>query len=359
MLAYGLTVLLLGAIPPPQGGVQVNLMAIRAFVRRQGHICYAINLTRHRRQDEDGLFFPSSAAEVIKLLFKLRADIIHLHIGGDLTTRLLVLGAICSFMPRAKIVLTFHSGGYPSSEEGRALKSSGVKARLLRCFHRFIAVNEEIREFFLRMGVPADHVRVISPFSSITPYQGALPASLEEFIAAHQPLVVTIGLLEPEYDLPLQIELVGDLLQHHPRIGLLIVGSGSLQASLRDQIVSRPWRDHILLYGDLEHSMTLAALKRADIFLRTTVYDGDALSVREALELGLPVVATRTKLRPEGVHLFGIGDRVAAREAVLCCLAQKATSAPERDNHGEKNIEAVFRLYQEVWPADAAQSKPR
>lgn len=323
-------------------------MAIRAFLRRRGDTCYAINLTRHRRPDEDGLFFPASAAEVIKLILKLRADIIHLHIGGDLTTRLLVLGLICSAIPGSKTVLTFHSGGYPSSEEGLRMKSGSLKARLLRSFDRLIAVNQEIRRFFLHIGIAANRVHVISPYSSTKPYQGPLPSPLEQFIAAHQPLLVTIGLLEPEYDLPLQIELVGDLLEQYPQTGLIILGSGSLEAKLREQIASKPWRDSILLYGDLEHSVTLATLQRSGIFLRTTLYDGDALSVREALELGLPVIATRTVLRPEGVRLIGIGDRAGAREAVLACLQQNAKSTAGKDNPGEDNLEAVVRVYQEV-----------
>ena len=41
----------LGPYPPPHGGVQTNLVAIREYLRRSGHACDAINLTRHRRAD--------------------------------------------------------------------------------------------------------------------------------------------------------------------------------------------------------------------------------------------------------------------------------------------------------------------
>ena len=78
-----------------------------------------MNLTRHQRPDEDDVYFPRSGIEVLRLLLRLRYDVIHLHIGGNLWTRLLLLGLVCSVLPWAKVVLTFHSGGYPRSADGQ------------------------------------------------------------------------------------------------------------------------------------------------------------------------------------------------------------------------------------------------
>ena len=49
-------------------------------------------------------------------------------------------------------------------------------------------------------------------------------------------------------------------------------------------------------------------MKRLTLFLRPTYFDGDSLSVREALALGVPVVASATDFRPDGVITFRIGD---------------------------------------------------
>ena len=45
--------------------------------------------------------------------------------------------------------------------------------------------------------------------------------------------------------------------------------------------------------------MTLVAeaMSRITIFLRTTLYDGDSISVREALHLGVPVIASDNGMR--------------------------------------------------------------
>src|SRR5215475_2436122 len=106
-------VLQLGPYPPPHGGVQTNLVAIRRFLLSRGIPCAVINLTRHRREDCDEIYYPKTSFEALRLLARLRYDILHLHIGGDLTLRLMLLALACSLIPRIKTVLTFHSGGYP------------------------------------------------------------------------------------------------------------------------------------------------------------------------------------------------------------------------------------------------------
>ena len=108
----------LGPYPPPHGGVQTNLVAIREYLRRHGHACDAVNLTRFRREDADGVYYPEGAAALMRLLWRLPADILHLHFGGDLTPRLLGLALFCTLLPGRKTVLTFHSGGYPGSPAG-------------------------------------------------------------------------------------------------------------------------------------------------------------------------------------------------------------------------------------------------
>src|SRR5450432_4029724 len=95
-------VLQLGPYPPPHGGVQTNLVAIREYLLASGHECLAINLTRSRGADADGVYYPKSAAGLAWLLLRLRADIVHLHFGGDLTARLLAWPAWLPCCPGAK-----------------------------------------------------------------------------------------------------------------------------------------------------------------------------------------------------------------------------------------------------------------
>ena len=58
-------------------------------------------------------------------------------------------------------------------------------------------------------------------------------------------------------------------------------------------------------------------LKRIDIFVRNTSTDGDALSVKEALYLGVPALCTNVVDRPAGVRLFKYCDKRSFEDALM------------------------------------------
>ena len=336
----------LGPYPPPHGGVQTNLVAIREYLRAHGHDCDAVNLTRHRRENADGVHYPESAGELMRLLWRLPADILHLHFGGDLTPRLLGLAAFCTMVPGRKTVMTFHSGGYPSSPEGKTAAPFTLRGIAMRRLDGIIAVNAEIAALFGKFGEKAERIRTILPFAVKPPDRAmALPERLAQFLAAHRPALLTVGLLEPEYDLGMQIDAMEGVLRAHPNAGLTIVGAGSLEESLRRQIASKPYADRILLYGDMPHGVTLRAMLECDMLLRTTLYDGDSVSVREALYIGTPVIATENGMRPDGVHLIPISDPAALQQAIgeVAGTGRRAAAGD-----GQENVRAVVEFYEEL-----------
>lgn len=342
-------VLLLGPYPPPHGGVQTNLVAIRSFLLKQGVPCPVINITRHRKADADDVYYPKNPAQLVQLLARLSYDLIHIHIGGMLPNRLLALGLVCARWPGKKSVITFHSGGFPSTPEGQALGPASFAGFVLRSFDGIIGVNDEIIRFLQKMGVRRERTRLISPYAFLggSSDERLLPPAVEEFFAAHDPVLTSVGLLEPEYDLPLQISALTPVREKFPRAGLLLIGSGSLEASLREKIAASPSGPDILLAGDVPHAATMEAMLRSRVMLRTTLYDGDALSVREALQLGTPVIASNNGMRPAGVRLIpkaDLGELVKAIEAELQTVPARKSMSPGDD----ANVRAVFEFYQEL-----------
>ncbi|MCX6831691.1 MAG: glycosyltransferase, partial [candidate division Zixibacteria bacterium] len=191
--------LLLGPYPPPHGGVQSNLVSIHELLRKKAFSSQVINITRSRGTEGDGVFYPKSWFQLLILLLRLRYDIIHLHIGGNVTPRLLALSLVCCLMPRRTAVLTFHSGGYPASKEGRSARPWSLRGFVFRRFDRIIGVNREIVELFHRFGVPEERVRLILPHSlPVALTAQALPERLDGFFRSHRPVLLTVGGLEPE-----------------------------------------------------------------------------------------------------------------------------------------------------------------
>jgi len=245
-------------------------------------------------------------------------------------------------------VLTFHSGGYPSSPAGQTARPGTLRGFVLRRLDGLIAVNDEIATMFRKFGVSDRRIRTILPFAVRMPERSiALPERLASFLGQRRPLLLTVGLLEPEYDLFLQIDVLGQILERHPNAGLLIAGSGSLESRLRKHIASKAYRDHIFLYGDMAHEVTQRATLECDLLLRTTLYDGDSVSVREALYFGTPVIATDNGMRPAGVHLIPVQDRERLRDKILELLASPHDSRVASGD-GQENIRAVVEFYGEA-----------
>jgi glycogen synthase len=159
--------------------------------------------------------------------------------------------------------------------------------------------------------------------------------------------MISMGWLEPEYDFALQIRALGPVRETFPRAGLLLLGEGRLGLDLRAQAVETSYAADVLMPGDIPHELALAAIARSDIFLRTTLYDGDSISVREALHYGTPVVASDNGMRPPGVRLIPKEDLRALVEAIREVVAAGRPATPI-GNANEENIRQVCDLYCEI-----------
>jgi glycogen(starch) synthase len=351
-------VLLLGPYPPPHGGVEISLAALQDFLLRRGISCEVVNLTRHRKSGDQGVYYPAGALDVVRLLLQRKAEIIHLHIGGDVSWRLLGLGFVCSLLSSRKLVLTLHSGGYPSSPAGKAAHPFSLRGFLFRRFDGIIGVNRELVDMFIKFGVSTSRIRLVLPFALPAGVPDvALPQATLKFLEAHNPVLLSVSGLEPEYDLSVQIEALGYLREIHPHAGLLIIGTGRCESEIRHKIQTKPYGDHILLPGDVSHDVVLRVMSLSDILLRTTLYDGDSIAVREALHFGLPVVATDNGMRPDGVTLIPFSDRDALRRAVRRCLETPHVrqTSPGADT---RNLQAVVDLYQELLSPTVGREYP-
>jgi glycogen(starch) synthase len=348
-----MTVVQLGPYPPPHGGVQTNIVAIREHLRRRGHGAPVINLTRHRAEEVDEVYYPRGAKQVIRLLMSLPSDIIHLHIGGRLTGRLLALCLVCTLLPGKRVVLTFHSGGYPSWQRDRRMARLSFRNFVLRRLDALIAVNAEIAELFRRLGVEPTRISIRIPYTpvAVTEHE-QLTEPLRTFCESHQPLLTTVGLLEPEYDLPRQIKALAEIRREFPNAGLVIIGSGSLEPELRRIIKDDAAGPHILLCGDVPHQTTVNVISRSHAFLRTTLYDGDSISVREALQLGVPVIATDNGMRPAGVHLIPPASPEALVGAVRSVL-QAPPSQSITASTASEDLDDLLNLYRKLLPGGA------
>ena len=342
-------VLQLGPHPPPEGGVSRNMLSIRDELLRDGNECTIIATTNSEAvAGERNVLRPRSAFALLKLISTLRFDVLHLHVGGEVTLSVIGLAAACSFFASGRCVMTLHSGGFPDSREGRLAKPHSIYGRIFRRFSRIIAVNQKIADVFRRYGVANEKVSVILPFSVQRPDENVvIPPSIAEFYVSHSPILLAVGGLEKYYDPLFQISVMKEVLGEFPNAGLVMVGTGSMRGEVERMAADSGYKDSILITGNVEHAVTLRLIEDADILLRTTLFDGDAIAVREALFLGTPVIATENGMRPDGVHLMDIGDS-AGLVGKVKDLFPAMGNVHQASDLSPNNIAEVVALYKEI-----------
>jgi glycosyltransferase involved in cell wall biosynthesis len=120
-----------------------------------------------------------------------------------------------------------------------------------------------------------------------------------------------------------------------------------LQEELRQHASEKPYGEHVLLCGDVGREVALRVIAASDLMLRTTLYDGDSIAVREAVHFGVPVVATDRAPRPEGVRVVPAQDLARLREAAEQCLGNGGRR-PAAVGAREENLAALVALYEEL-----------
>lgn len=339
----------MGPMPPPHGGVSINMLAIHEALKENGHESRIIDITNRRGEAESAeVLKPRSAAGLIKLLAGLECDIVHYHIGGDFGLRLAMLTLFCGWLPRKISVVTFHSGGY-AREHARRARPRSIRGAAFRSAEILIGVNEQMIEMFKSFGADEKRVRLIGPFELRRPDPSvSLPGDLEAFASGFDPFLVSVGALEREYNHGFLIDSMPEVLKRFPDAGLMIIGSGSLEPELRGSLASLRLEKRVLLAGNLGHPVVLHLIDRADAVLRITDYDGDSITIREAQFLGTPVIASDNVSRPKGVFLvrspFGSGDLVEA----LTTAKEAQISGQILPVDGGRNAVKVLEAYEEL-----------
>jgi glycosyltransferase involved in cell wall biosynthesis len=339
-------ILQFGVFPPPEGGVQTNVKDIRDYLRARNIRSGVIHLSRHRQRDADDVFYPKTPLAVVRSAMAFPAEIWHFHLGGSLTKALLGLYTVGTSVPGKRKILTFHSGGYPSSPD--AHRPHPLRDFVFRRFDRIIAVNEEIEQMFLRLGVSREKIKIIPPFG--LPSQPApvdIPLPIARFMQLHSSILLSVCGLEPEYDIALQIDAMEDVLRRFPDTGLIVAGGGSLENTLRQHLAAKTYADSVILFGNVPREVNLNLMTRSDAVLRTTWYDGDAISVREALQFDVPVIASDNGMRPPGVILIPARNRQALVESIFSVLETPRQPRSPKPATFE-NLQRILELYREL-----------
>ena len=179
-----------------------------------------------------------------------------------------------------------------------------MERRLVSQFDRILSCNSEsVKLYQARYPVIAQRVSYLRntfdgelfyPFTQLE--KGSAKAQLAQKLGlpVDTRFILFAGRLHPQKQPQLLIQAMAHLKkqQNSPEMHLLIVGTGELEQSIRDEIVALKLRSHVTLIGALPQLELAHLYRTCNLFTLTSAYEGLARGSLEALACGTPVVTT-------------------------------------------------------------------
>lgn len=352
-----LTVALVGPFPPPYGGMGVYFSAIEAGVRQQGMVPLRVPVPYAavggwRRDLGRVAAFARAALTVLRS----RPDVVHCVTGSQPNLIGNILPLLAAGMVRRPSALSIAGGEFPAA----VAAYRGARRRLVRFIltrpQLLIACTDEIAEALLAVGVPQSRIAVLSnalPLDLDPRADQVLPPEVADFADTHAPLIASISGWYELYGSQDLVAAVRELRVTNPELGLVLMvkagGDAAFRAGLLERVSRDGLADAVMVRED--EQAVFPILRRADAFVRTPHHEGDAISVREALAVGTPVVASDVGFRPSGVIRYRRADPgdLAARLGETIARRHAGVATNDRDpGEGERNLEFLLSSYRRL-----------
>lgn len=320
---------IVGTVPPPSGGVSVHLA--RMLDRfSQANLPYRM-YDMGGKSDPGRRVVPGNRSPLgfLRFLLTTRHRLIHIHTNKApaLLAALLILPA------RGKMVaVTLHSEAPMRWHRTAPALVRLWFQRAIRRARLVFCVSEAIGLWIKRLGVADDRVYLAPAFVIPSPGEIApeqVPSPVRAFLNGHSPVVGTHGWFgyfvdgKHVYGFDMILALVQNLRHRFPHLGCVTHISGVYDPRHREEILQARHEaglDDVWMIIE-EQFPSVAMYRETDLFVRPTATDGDSVSIRECLYLGVPVLASDAVTRPPGCELFASRDQTELNAMAGAMLA--------------------------------------
>jgi len=348
-------ILLIGAYPPPVGGVSVHMSRLVTLIRSRGWNPVLLDLYQPPGESppaplcvtrlKGGPF--RKLISLLRLTCRFRGDLIHIHLSAML--KFAWIGPLLLLVARHRpIILTIHSGSFPLPEMVRSpVKRMLQRASLAVCRHvdHIILVSEQQAEYLEVLGFPSDRQCVLPAFLGVDTVEGEVPEYLSVLEQGRPRLLISgYGLSFYGYDILLDAL---DLDGLRERVSLIVVMYGTMDEQYVNKISNRMQSFDSLFLKNLDTDEYQRLLREVDIYIRATDRDGDSISVREALARNMKVVASDCVTRPSGVRLFRTGNAEHLAKMIRDIM-DDAPEPPEVKSASQGSWPGIENIYIEL-----------
>jgi glycogen synthase len=353
-------VVLVGPYPPPFGGISAHVDRLAQAILERG---LSVRIVNHF----DGGECDPLVTDVLRrnpwrywrVLRASKARVVHYHHSRWST---LLAASLALRRGSAATVATVHGRELEPFLGSRTPGIARMTRRALREFDVLIAVSVEVERSLRNIGPP---VEVIPAYLPARDRSARLSPDADGFLRGGTSLVMAVYRMSVDsrgrtvYGLETAIAAFAALAPGRPDLRLAIFmasrpGSRRESERLRRLIDAVTDNDLSRRIGVFYGEPLTAAFPLAAVYLRPTLTDGDAVSIREAIAVGVPVLASDVVRRPPGV--MSVGPEPAGwRDAILQALARERPSVGSAE---ADPADALIGIYERLGcaPANVAQA---
>lgn len=340
-------VLLFGAYPPRLGGISVHLERFHHYLKARHHEVTIIDYWNSDQTEQiDGVIrLPQNRWQKFRLLLHMarattRDTIVHFHVAAMGQFKYSALPLLLLF-GRQPAIITIHAGKI--TQEMNSRRGHLLIKNIGRLTSKIICVNQEQAAFFRDLGIPQEKLAIIPAFIPPEADPTLLPDSISA-IQGQKTIVLGSGYLVDYYNHDVLIECISEL--NPIQYQFVFCFYGDIDPPTQARIMQRIEQfNNVLVFYNLAPEVFASIVQSSDIYVRTPLSDGDAITVREALFFGKTVFASDCVNRPEGVMLFSASDALS-----LLSLFRKheQKTLPAVTATVTSNVDRVYTIYEEI-----------
>jgi len=260
-------------------------------------------------------------------------------------------------------VLTIHGESLNEQLQNSNFITKKVLLKSLKSMNKIVCVNQNIKDNLSNLGINKERLICIPAF--IAPIEDMndekhISREIWDFVDGSEFLICANGWIRLEnnediYGMDMLIELISKIKNSGVKLIIALLGvknqSGEEKGyykDLKSRIESYGIKNRIFIY-EAEDTEFYPILKKSKLFIRPTNQDGDAISVREALYLNIPTLASDAAYRPDGFILFKKRDIDDLYKKTIYAIENHEACKEELKNiHIEDNAEALYKVYNEL-----------
>lgn len=161
-----------------------------------------------------------------------------------------------------------------------------------------ICNSEAVATFHIRWGIPRNKILVIYPSAPMVYVRETIRAARRRLaLPLNDFLVVAVGRLAPEKGQGILLQAAFDILRENSHISFVFVGDGPLRQEMQTTVRYSGYERKIFFLGIRRDVARI--LHASNLFVMPSIYEGFGVTIIEAMQQSLPIVATNVGGIPE------------------------------------------------------------